>query len=633
MSVIKVKNNGKWETIPIIGGITYTKEEADNKFVDVSGDTMTGNLTIETSVYGGQLEIKRTAANGSAAVKYSNSSEFLGYIGIGGTLDPTAPRDVYFEDKDNRVYKIWHAGNDGQGSGLAADTTYKLQTPRVINGTNFDGTTNITTTNWGEARNITIGNTKKSVNGSADVSWSLEEIGIDAYSKMEADNRYVNISGDTMTGTLTVVGNGATAFDNPGIIFGNNAARLGTDGYNSIGIYAGGKIVLRPGSTSASSGKGVDISDTDITYNGFRMWHSGNDGSGSQLDADTIDGYHANNLFTQNERLGNYNIDTIDLFGTRDIQPSSEITIDGKKPFNGWGTLLMFKSLQRASRLQLAFEGMNEPYIRYAYDSSDSITVDWKRLAFITSNVASATKLQTPRTINGTNFDGSANITTANWGTTRTLTIGNSGKPVNGSGNVSWSLSEIGAASSNHSHNSITASVAGANALNMLYASIADNDYFRLRVGGTAGDAGYVEFATADDGNEPIYVRQYTGVFATVRRTLTLLDGSGNSQFPGSVNAVSGFYEQSDIRLKTNIQPIDFTNNIELVSFNWKKDRSKSYGVIAQQVEQYYPELVSTDESTGYKSVNYDAVLIIKCAQLENRIKQLEKELEDLKNG
>lgn len=100
----------------------------------------------------------------------------------------------------------------------------------------------------------------------------------------------------------------------------------------------------------------------------------------------------------------------------------------------------------------------------------------------------------------------------------------------------------------------------------------------------------------------------------------------------GAVYAPSGFYEESDINLKTNIKPIDFTNNIELVSFNWKKDGKQSYGVIAQQVEQYYPELVSTDESTGYKSVNYDAVLIIKCAQLENRIKQLEKELEDLKN-
>lgn len=62
------------------------------------------------------------------------------------------------------------------------------------------------------------------------------------------------------------------------------------------------------------------------------------------------------------------------------------------------------------------------------------------------SSATSATKLQTARSINGTNFDGTGNITTANWGNARTLTIGNTGKSVNGSGNVSWSLSEIGAA-------------------------------------------------------------------------------------------------------------------------------------------------------------------------------------------
>ena len=67
-------------------------------------------------------------------------------------------------------------------------------------------------------------------------------------------------------------------------------------------------------------------------------------------------------------------------------------------------------------------------------------------------NAASASKLQTARTINGTSFDGTANITTANWGTARTITIGESGKSVNGSGNVSWSLDEIGAAQKTHTH-------------------------------------------------------------------------------------------------------------------------------------------------------------------------------------
>ena len=66
-----------------------------------------------------------------------------------------------------------------------------------------------------------------------------------------------------------------------------------------------------------------------------------------------------------------------------------------------------------------------------------------------TGNAATATKLATARAINGTNFDGSAAITTANWGTTRALTIGGTAKNVNGSGNVSWSKAEILGSSTN----------------------------------------------------------------------------------------------------------------------------------------------------------------------------------------
>lgn len=61
--------------------------------------------------------------------------------------------------------------------GGAANSAVKLATPKMINGTSFDGTGNITTANWGTSRNITIGNTKKAVNGGGDISWSLAEIG------------------------------------------------------------------------------------------------------------------------------------------------------------------------------------------------------------------------------------------------------------------------------------------------------------------------------------------------------------------------------------------------------------------------------------------------------------------------
>lgn len=75
--------------------------------------------------------------------------------------------------------------------------------------------------------------------------------------------------------------------------------------------------------------------------------------------------------------------------------------------------------------------------------------------ASISGNAATATTLQTARNINGTSFNGSASITTANWGTARTLTVGSTGKSVNGSANITWTLDEIGAAPKSHDHNRI----------------------------------------------------------------------------------------------------------------------------------------------------------------------------------
>lgn len=77
-------------------------------------------------------------------------------------------------------------------------------------------------------------------------------------------------------------------------------------------------------------------------------------------------------------------------------------------------------------------------------------------------------------------------------------------------------------------------------ATNLVSGVMASNDGFRIRVGGTNNN-GYAEIATKDDGSEPIYVRQYTGDFATITRTATILDGSGNTTFPGKVTASGGF--------------------------------------------------------------------------------------------
>lgn len=62
------------------------------------------------------------------------------------------------------------------------------------------------------------------------------------------------------------------------------------------------------------------------------------------------------------------------------------------------------------------------------------------------------------------------------------------------------------------------------------------NDQFRIIAGSSGNNKGWAEIATADDGNEPIYVRQYSGVFSSVVRTLTLLDANGDTHFPSYIN-------------------------------------------------------------------------------------------------
>lgn len=56
-------------------------------------------------------------------------------------------------------------------------------------------------------------------------------------------------------------------------------------------------------------------------------------------------------------------------------------------------------------------------------------------------------------------------------------------------------------------------------------------------------------------------------MFSTIKRTLTLLDNSGNSSFPGNITTTgliyaTHFYENSDVRLKHNIELIHDSNNI-----------------------------------------------------------------------
>ncbi len=99
----------------------------------------------------------------------------------------------------------------------------------------------------------------------------------------------------------------------------------------------------------------------------------------------------------------------------------------------------------------------------------------------------------------------------------------------------------------------------------------------------------------------------------------------------GSVGALSFFYT-SDKNLKDNIKPLndslDKVLSLEGVSFNWKDDGRASVGLIAQDVEKVYPELVNTNPENGLKSVEYGNLV----APLIEAIKEQQKEIEILKS-
>ena len=104
------------------------------------------------------------------------------------------------------------------------------------------------------------------------------------------------------------------------------------------------------------------------------------------------------------------------------------------------------------------------------------------------------------------------------------------------------------------------------------------------------------------------------------------MDASGNTTFPGTVTAV-GFYNTSDIRLKNVVDKEYNVSDIEAISYTWKDETKGSkiqIGYSAQEVQKYIPDSVSEDEN-GLLSINYIQVLIAKIAELEKRIKQLEK--------
>lgn len=113
----------------------------------------------------------------------------------------------------------------------------------------------------------------------------------------------------------------------------------------------------------------------------------------------------------------------------------------------------------------------------------------------------------------------------------------------------------------------------------------------------------------------------------------------GNGQATGGFAEVhaSGFFKESDIRLKSNIVPLNHTLdqicNIPTVEFDMHDKHQ--IGTVAQDLENNFAEIVNTD-SDGMKSVDYcmlGVVAVEGIKLLKQEIEDLKKQVEELKNG
>ena len=248
------------------------------------------------------------------------------------------------------------------------------------------------------------------------------------YTKTESDNRYVNVTGDTMTGPLIV-----------------KASITGTQLISNI---ANGTAPLKV------------TSKTVVT----------------NLNSDLLDGYHETSFFRTrgSQTIASSIPTTTELSSNNNLSGNWNVTFPGAS-----GHLVQFNTGSGSTRyMQFYSYYSGSLYWRNSTDSTLS-TKSWKTIVdsanytgivlkigtatkgsatlpiylnagtptacsttlgvSITGNAATATKLQTARTINGTSFNGTANITTAYWGATRTITLSGAvtgSASVNGSQNV-----------------------------------------------------------------------------------------------------------------------------------------------------------------------------------------------------
>lgn len=162
-------------------------------------------------------------------------------------------------------------------------------------------------------------------------------------------------------------------------------------------------------------GNNLRIYTDKVTFGINTIWHAGNDGSGSGLDADKLDGKHISEIskyiFTNGTAYALAADSDLDTVGCG-YYTSNDNIVYPHAPVTNFGLLTV--NLNGAYKGQIVFPyGSNYEHIRFRSQVYENgiIWKGWRKLAYIDDNVASAAKLQTARKIWGQNFDGTGDVT------------------------------------------------------------------------------------------------------------------------------------------------------------------------------------------------------------------------------
>ncbi len=477
-----------------------------------------------------------------------------------------------------------------------ASTATTLQTARAINGVSFNGSADVTVHTAGTG--ISISGTTVTNTGVTSIAGTTNQITASASTGGVTLSlpSAVTLPGDlTVTGNLTVNGSTTTISASnislsDSIIYlasGNsgNSADIGTVGHFNNGTYQHTGLVRRASDSKWYLFSGV-VPEPSTTID-FTTWTKDTllaniEGNTTGTHTGAVTGNASTATTLQTARL----INGVSFNGSADITvhtAGTGIGISGTTVTNTGvtsaavsGTGLSINASTGGVTITSNATSANTGSTIVARDAGGNFTAGTITAA-LSGNATTATTLQTARLINGVSFNGSADVTVHTAGTgisvsgttvtntgiisasagtgisvsgTNPLTITNTGVTslvagtniaISGStGAVTVSVTGTVANATNATTaTAVSNTVTGTNSAELVRGNMGDNDQARILVGATASNAGYLEIATADDGTEPIYVRQYTGVFSTLSRTATILDGSGNTTFPGSVTASS----------------------------------------------------------------------------------------------